>query len=110
MPTQKAPSFVQTSKHVKTHRTSVKPIEHPTQAENLRKYIPKSRGHKHSWTRKACFVCKSVNHLIKDCDYYEKKDGLKACMEPCNEDQSFKFCKDDPSPFQKACCSNISLN
>nr|GEU30358.1 putative ribonuclease H-like domain-containing protein [Tanacetum cinerariifolium] len=35
--------------------------------------IPKSRGPKHSWTRKACFVCKSLNHLIKDCDYYEKQ-------------------------------------
>nr|GEZ48599.1 ribonuclease H-like domain-containing protein [Tanacetum cinerariifolium]GFA74626.1 ribonuclease H-like domain-containing protein [Tanacetum cinerariifolium] len=73
MPTQKAPSFVQTFEHVKTPRTPVKPVEHPKQAENLRKDIPKSRGHKHNWNRKACFVCKSVNHLIKDCDYYEKK-------------------------------------
>nr|GEZ60011.1 ribonuclease H-like domain-containing protein [Tanacetum cinerariifolium] len=73
MPTQKAPSFVQTCEHVKTPRTSIKPVEHTTQAENLRKDILKSRGHKHSWTRKACFVCKSLNHLIKDCDYYENK-------------------------------------
>nr|GEV22391.1 ribonuclease H-like domain-containing protein [Tanacetum cinerariifolium] len=72
MPTQKALSFVQTSKHVKTPRTSVKPVEHPKQAENLRTDNQKSSGHKHSWTRKACFVCKSLNHLIKDCDYYEK--------------------------------------
>nr|GEZ70901.1 ribonuclease H-like domain-containing protein [Tanacetum cinerariifolium] len=54
-------------------QTSVKPVQHPTQAKNLKKDILKSRGHMHSWTRKACFVCKSVNHLIKDCDYYEKK-------------------------------------
>nr|GEX44811.1 hypothetical protein [Tanacetum cinerariifolium] len=54
-------------------QTSVKPVEHPTQAKNLRKDILKSRGHQHSWNRKAYFVCKSVNHLIKDCDYYEKK-------------------------------------
>nr|GEU95099.1 hypothetical protein [Tanacetum cinerariifolium] len=73
MPTQKAPSFVQTSEHVKTPRTSVKSVEHPKQAEHLRKYIPKSRGHKHSWNRKACFVCKSLNPLIKDCDYYKKQ-------------------------------------
>nr|GEY39876.1 ribonuclease H-like domain-containing protein [Tanacetum cinerariifolium] len=73
MPTQKAPSFVQTSKHVKTPRTFVKPVEHHTQAKNLRKDILKSRGHKHSWNRKACFVCKSLNHLIKDCDFYEKQ-------------------------------------
>nr|GEV37023.1 hypothetical protein [Tanacetum cinerariifolium] len=43
MPTQRAPSLVQTSEHVKTPRPSVKPVEHPTPAENLRKYIPKSR-------------------------------------------------------------------
>nr|GFB05314.1 ribonuclease H-like domain-containing protein [Tanacetum cinerariifolium] len=53
--------------------TSVKPVEHSTQAKNLRKDTLKSRGHKHSWTKKACFVCKSLNHLIKDCDYYEKQ-------------------------------------
>nr|GEX35112.1 hypothetical protein [Tanacetum cinerariifolium] len=73
MPTQKAPSFVQTSEHVKTPRPSVKPVEHPILAENLRKYIPKSRGHRNSRNRKACFVCKSLTYLIKDCDYYEKK-------------------------------------
>nr|GEX05001.1 hypothetical protein [Tanacetum cinerariifolium] len=43
MPTQKAPSFVQTSKHVKTPRKSVKSVEHPTQAENIRQDILKSR-------------------------------------------------------------------
>nr|GEV13317.1 copia protein [Tanacetum cinerariifolium] len=43
-PTQKAPSFVQTSEHVKTPRKSIKPVEHPTHAENVRKAIPKSRA------------------------------------------------------------------
>nr|GEX16303.1 ribonuclease H-like domain-containing protein [Tanacetum cinerariifolium] len=42
-------------------QTSVKPVEHPTPAKNLRKDILKSR-----------------------------EDGLKACMEPCNEGQSSK--------------------
>nr|GEX78632.1 putative ribonuclease H-like domain-containing protein [Tanacetum cinerariifolium] len=73
MPTQKAPSFVQTSEHIKTPRPSVKPVEHPILAKNLRKDILKSRGHRHSWNRKSCFVCKSLTYLIKDCDYYEKK-------------------------------------
>nr|GEZ62556.1 hypothetical protein [Tanacetum cinerariifolium] len=44
MPIQKAPSFVHTSEHVKTPRTSVKPVEHPIQAKNLRKDNHKSRG------------------------------------------------------------------
>nr|GEU99499.1 hypothetical protein [Tanacetum cinerariifolium] len=73
MPKQKEPSFVPTSKHVKTTRESVKKVEHPTQAENLRTTNQKSRGHKNSWNRKACFVFKSLNHLIKVCDYYEKQ-------------------------------------
>nr|GFB89056.1 hypothetical protein [Tanacetum cinerariifolium] len=73
MPPQKAPSFVHTSKHVRIPRPSVKSVEHPALAENLRKDIPQSRGHRNSRNRKACFVCKSLTHLIKDCDYYEKK-------------------------------------
>nr|GEW04724.1 hypothetical protein [Tanacetum cinerariifolium] len=75
MPTQKAPSFVQTTKHVKTPMPFVKPVEYPTPAKNFRKDTPKSRGHRHSWNRKACFVCKSLTYLIKDCDYYKKKMG-----------------------------------
>nr|GEU32967.1 ribonuclease H-like domain-containing protein [Tanacetum cinerariifolium] len=43
MPIQKAPSFVQTSKHVKIPRTSVKSVKHLKQAKNLRKDILKSR-------------------------------------------------------------------
>nr|GEV61546.1 hypothetical protein [Tanacetum cinerariifolium] len=66
MPTQKAPSFVQTSEHVKSPKTFVKLFEQPTPAKNLRNDIPKSKSHSHSWNRKACFVCKSFNHLIKD--------------------------------------------
>nr|GFC54842.1 hypothetical protein [Tanacetum cinerariifolium] len=32
---------------------------------------PTSNGKKRN--RKACFVCNSLDHLIKDCDYHEKK-------------------------------------
>nr|GFB23040.1 hypothetical protein [Tanacetum cinerariifolium]GFB23045.1 hypothetical protein [Tanacetum cinerariifolium] len=73
MPTQKASSFVLNTEHVKTPRTSVKPVENITPAEHLRKDIPQSRGHIHSRNRMAYFVCKSLNHLIKDCDYYKTK-------------------------------------
>nr|GEX83902.1 ribonuclease H-like domain, Gag-pre-integrase domain protein [Tanacetum cinerariifolium] len=73
MLTQKAPIFVQTSEHVKTPRPSVKSVEHPIPVKNRRKVIPKTTCHRHSWNRKACFVCKSLTYLIKDCDYYEQK-------------------------------------
>nr|GEV10971.1 reverse transcriptase domain-containing protein [Tanacetum cinerariifolium] len=71
--TQIAPSCVQPTKHVKTPRPSVKTVEHPILAEHLRKDFSKSRGHSNSRNRKACFVCKSLTHLIKDCDNYENK-------------------------------------
>nr|GEW61457.1 ribonuclease H-like domain-containing protein [Tanacetum cinerariifolium] len=73
MPTEKAPSFVQTSEHRKTPRLYVKPVKHLILAKNRKKDIPKSRGHRHSWNRKAYFVCKSLTHLIKDYDYYKNK-------------------------------------
>nr|GEZ54721.1 hypothetical protein [Tanacetum cinerariifolium] len=66
MPTQKAPSFVHTTKHVKPPRPYVKPVEHSILATNLRQEISKSRGHRNSKNRKACFACKSLTHLIKD--------------------------------------------
>nr|GEU30268.1 ribonuclease H-like domain-containing protein [Tanacetum cinerariifolium] len=43
-------------------------VEHLAPADNHRKAISKPRG-----KRKARFACKSMTHLIKDCDYYEKK-------------------------------------
>nr|GEX08375.1 transposon Ty3-G Gag-Pol polyprotein [Tanacetum cinerariifolium] len=48
-------------------------VEHPIPAANLQTDIPKSRSHGNNMNRKACFVCKSLTHLIKDCNYYEKK-------------------------------------
>nr|GEX34128.1 hypothetical protein [Tanacetum cinerariifolium] len=73
MPTEKAPSFVQTSEHRKNPRLYVKPVKHLIPAENRKKNILKSRGHRHSWNRKAYFVCKSLTHLFKDYDYYKNK-------------------------------------
>ncbi|GKF50677.1 hypothetical protein Tco_0147144, partial [Tanacetum coccineum] len=38
----------------------------------------KKLGLGYGYTRKACFVCGSFSHLIKDCDYYEKKMAKQA--------------------------------
>nr|GEZ41789.1 hypothetical protein [Tanacetum cinerariifolium] len=72
-PTLTVPSFVQPIEPVKTPRSSVKTVEHPIPAETHRKASPKTRDHRSCKNRKACFVCKSLTHLIKDCDYYEKQ-------------------------------------
>nr|GEV60662.1 hypothetical protein [Tanacetum cinerariifolium] len=55
--------------------------------EPKKKFSQSPRGNKRNWNglmtqklgdsfefkKKACFVCGSINHLIKDCDYYENK-------------------------------------
>nr|GFA16392.1 ribonuclease H-like domain-containing protein [Tanacetum cinerariifolium] len=66
------PSFVQPTKQVKTPRPSVQTAEHTIPADHPRKDIPKSKGHRNSKNRKACFVCKSLTYLIKDCNYHDK--------------------------------------
>nr|GEY54428.1 ribonuclease H-like domain-containing protein [Tanacetum cinerariifolium] len=73
VPKQREPSFVTSIEHVKSSRESVKKVEHHKQAANLRTNNQKSRGHKNNWNNKVCFVCGGLNHLIKDCDYYEKQ-------------------------------------
>nr|GEX76197.1 hypothetical protein [Tanacetum cinerariifolium] len=48
-------------------------IETSIPAANHKTAFPKPKSHGTSRNRKACFVCKSLTHLIKDCDYYDTK-------------------------------------
>nr|GEZ44716.1 ribonuclease H-like domain-containing protein [Tanacetum cinerariifolium] len=70
---QFVPSFAQSSEHVKTPRHSNQPIETNIPVATPVLASPKSNSSGQRRNRKACFVCKSVNHLIKDCDYHTKK-------------------------------------
>nr|GEU45320.1 hypothetical protein [Tanacetum cinerariifolium] len=70
---QIVPSFVQSSEQVKTPRHSVQPVEISILVANPKPTSPKSNSSGKRRNRKACFVCKSVDHLIKDCDYHAKK-------------------------------------
>nr|GEU41550.1 putative ribonuclease H-like domain-containing protein [Tanacetum cinerariifolium] len=70
---ENVPSFVLPSKQVKTPRPSVKPIENSILAANPKTDIPKPQANRNSKNRKACFICKRLTHLIKDCDYYKKQ-------------------------------------
>nr|GEY76073.1 ribonuclease H-like domain-containing protein [Tanacetum cinerariifolium] len=67
------PSFVQSSEHVKSPRHSVQPIKTTIPAITPASASPKPNSSGKRRNKKACFVCKSVDHLIKDCDYHTKK-------------------------------------
>ncbi|GJT48257.1 putative ribonuclease H-like domain-containing protein [Tanacetum coccineum] len=77
---QEKPSFtfVNTVKHVKTPRETVKeqitcspnPKADKTDWNGL---MSKKLGLGYGFTRKACFVCGSFGHLIIDCDFHEKR-------------------------------------
>nr|GEZ16244.1 hypothetical protein [Tanacetum cinerariifolium] len=56
---------------LKLEKPSVKTIETSIPDASHKTAIPKSHGTNRN--RKACFVCKSLTHLIKHYDYYEKK-------------------------------------
>nr|GEV02265.1 putative ribonuclease H-like domain-containing protein [Tanacetum cinerariifolium] len=66
-------SFVQSSEQVTTPRHSVQPIEISILAATPNPTSLKSNSSGKRRNRKACIVCKSVDHLIKDCDYCAKK-------------------------------------
>ncbi|GJW51438.1 hypothetical protein Tco_0092789, partial [Tanacetum coccineum] len=67
------------AKHVKTPRQPLKDKE--TQKVNRKNWndmMERELGEGYSFTKKKCFVCGSLSHLIKDYDYYEKKMAREA--------------------------------
>ncbi|GKA40798.1 ribonuclease H-like domain-containing protein, partial [Tanacetum coccineum] len=77
---QEKPSFafVYTVKHVKTPRETVKEQNTCSPSPKLIKRdwngsMSKRLGLGYDFTKKACFVCGSFGHLIRDCDFHEKR-------------------------------------
>nr|GEX29437.1 ribonuclease H-like domain-containing protein [Tanacetum cinerariifolium] len=66
-------SFVQSSKQVKSPRHSVQHVKTSIPAASPKPASPKPTSSGKRRNRKACFVCKSLDQLIKDCDYHAKK-------------------------------------
>ncbi|GJR01728.1 ribonuclease H-like domain-containing protein [Tanacetum coccineum] len=74
--TEVAPSCVS---HIKTPRQPLKDNEtHKVNRKSWNDMMKRELGDGYSFTKKKCFVCGSLNHLIKDCDYYEKKLAREA--------------------------------
>ncbi|GJT98581.1 putative ribonuclease H-like domain-containing protein [Tanacetum coccineum] len=83
--------FVKSNEHVKIPKESIEKVKNNKQAKYPRKNSQSPRGNKRNWNNlmtqklgsnfefknKACYMCGSFNHLIKDCDFYEKKMAEK---------------------------------
>nr|GEU66787.1 hypothetical protein [Tanacetum cinerariifolium] len=67
------PSFAQSSEFVKSPRHSGQLFQAPIPVAPTvpLRSNPHSKGFRR--TKKACFVCKSMDHLIKDCDFHTRK-------------------------------------
>ncbi|GJQ95618.1 ribonuclease H-like domain-containing protein [Tanacetum coccineum] len=65
--------------HVKTPRQQMKNQETPkVNRKNWNEMMERELGEGYSFIKKKCFVCGSLSHLIKDCDFYEKKMAREA--------------------------------
>ncbi|GKF62639.1 hypothetical protein Tco_0182693, partial [Tanacetum coccineum] len=72
------PSYVT---HIKTPRQPIKDQETPkVNRKNWNAMMERELGEGYSFTQKKCFVCGSLSHLIKDCDYYEKKMAREVAL------------------------------
>ncbi|GJR58225.1 putative ribonuclease H-like domain-containing protein [Tanacetum coccineum] len=67
------------AKHVKTPRQQMKNQRtSEVKGKNWNKMMERELGEGYSFIKKKCFICGSLSHLIKDCDYYEKKMAREA--------------------------------
>nr|GEV41583.1 hypothetical protein [Tanacetum cinerariifolium] len=77
------PSFAFTDnvKHVKSPRENVKETGTPNHYPKIEKQDKHSHTRKdlsYAFTRKSCFVCGSFSHLIRDCNFHEKRMAKQA--------------------------------
>nr|GEY76852.1 hypothetical protein [Tanacetum cinerariifolium] len=70
---QIVPSFVQSAEQVDSPRHSVQHAKTSIPVDTPKPVSPKTTSSGKRKNRKTCFVCKSLDHLIKDCDYHAKK-------------------------------------
>nr|GEY77847.1 hypothetical protein [Tanacetum cinerariifolium] len=97
---QIVPDFVQSTEQVKSPRPSVQHAETSIPAATPKPASPNHTSNGKRRNRKACFVCKSLDHLIKDCDYHEKKMAQTTTKNHAHRDQLLLLCPKS-SPFPK---------
>ncbi|GKD45091.1 hypothetical protein Tco_1269736, partial [Tanacetum coccineum] len=82
-------NFVKSSENVKTvnKENTHKQVEYPRKSQSHRDnrrnwngMVTQKLGNGFESRKKACFVCGSLNHLIKDCDFHENKMVEKSVL------------------------------
>nr|GEV83432.1 hypothetical protein [Tanacetum cinerariifolium] len=72
-------AFTDSVKHVKTSRENVKEIGTPNHSLKVEKQSRNGHTKKGlGYARKTCIVCGSFSHLIRDCDFHEKRMAKQA--------------------------------
>nr|GFA43550.1 ribonuclease H-like domain-containing protein [Tanacetum cinerariifolium] len=94
---QEKPScaFINIVKHVKTPRQTIQDQDTCSQNPKVDKrdwpgLKSKIMGLGYGYTKKACFVCGSFSHLIKDCDFHEKRMAKQVEL---NKDKNTLTCQ-----------------
>nr|GEX41217.1 copia protein [Tanacetum cinerariifolium] len=76
-------AFTDSVKHVKPSREKVKETSTPNHYPKVGKQGRNGHirnGLIYAFTRKSCFVCGSFSHLIRDCDFHEKRMAKQAAL------------------------------
>nr|GEY18391.1 retrovirus-related Pol polyprotein from transposon TNT 1-94 [Tanacetum cinerariifolium] len=79
-------SFTDSVKHVKSPRKIVKETGTPNNYPKIEKQDKHSHTRKGlGYARKSCFVCGSFSHLIRDCEFHEKRMSKQAALTKSEE-------------------------
>nr|GEV92764.1 hypothetical protein [Tanacetum cinerariifolium] len=76
-------AFINSVKHVKSPRENIKETGTPNHYPKIKKQDRHSHtrnGLGSAFTIKSCFVCGSFSHLIRDCDFHEKRMAKQAAL------------------------------
>nr|GEZ16948.1 ribonuclease H-like domain-containing protein [Tanacetum cinerariifolium] len=102
-------TFTDSVKHVKTSRENIKETSTTNHSPKIKKQDRNGHTRKglgYAFTRKACFVCGSFSHLIRDCDFHEKRMAKQAELTKSkNKDDPHRALK-DKGIIYSGCSSN----
>nr|GEV19233.1 hypothetical protein [Tanacetum cinerariifolium] len=106
-------AFIESVKHVKTSRENIKETVTTNHSPKIKKQGRNRhtiKGLGYDFTIKSCFVCSSFSHLIRDCDFHEKRMAKQAELTKSkNKDDPHRALK-DKRIFDSRCSRHMTGN